>query len=208
MINLRKAGFTLIELLVVIAIIAILAAILFPVFAKAREKARQASCLANVKQLALACLQYSQDYDERMVPSYDGSALSQIWNQMLQPYLKNTQILQCPSNSYAGHTACLGTSCSYGWNYSYLTSNFGGGSGYSRGGIPIGSITMPAETIMLGDSGNNTLGYVIANNGGYAPTGIHNNGDNYAFCDGHGKWFSQQYITSPGALTAVWTSER
>ncbi len=65
----RKSGFTLIELLVVIAIIAILAAILFPVFARAREKARQASCLNNVKQLSMATVMYAQDYDERVVPN-------------------------------------------------------------------------------------------------------------------------------------------
>jgi prepilin-type N-terminal cleavage/methylation domain-containing protein len=68
-----KRGFTLIELLVVIAIIAILAAILFPVFAKAREKARQTSCLSNCKQIALACLQYAQDYDETLAPEGYGS---------------------------------------------------------------------------------------------------------------------------------------
>jgi len=66
----KRHGFTLIELLVVIAIIAILAAILFPVFAKAREKARQSSCLSNLKQLGLACLSYAQDYDERWATYY------------------------------------------------------------------------------------------------------------------------------------------
>jgi len=70
----KRQGFTLIELLVVIAIIAILAAILFPVLAKAREKARQASCLSNVKQLCLAVLQYAQDYDEKLNSCYGGTA--------------------------------------------------------------------------------------------------------------------------------------
>lgn len=92
-----RRGFTLIELLVVIAIIAILAAILFPVFARAREQAKRTSCLSNLKQLALAAMMYGQDYDELLpVGATQGNPL---WNvvQGLQPYVKNSQIFYCPS---------------------------------------------------------------------------------------------------------------
>lgn len=84
----KKSAFTLIELLVVIAIIAILAAILFPVFAQAREKARQATCISNLKQLGLASMMYSQDYDENLVMLENSSARFTIAN-MLDPYIKN-----------------------------------------------------------------------------------------------------------------------
>lgn len=109
--SVRKSGFTLIELLVVIAIIAILAAILFPVFAQAREKARQTSCLSNTKQIGLGLIMYVQDFDERMpgdlpqIPSINNSptAPNDYWSRepydsQLTPYIKSTGIFTCPSH--------------------------------------------------------------------------------------------------------------
>ncbi len=110
-------GFTLLELLVVIAIIAILAAILFPVFAQAREKARSTTCLSNLKQLGLACKLYAADYDEVNTAMYYWNGGSPYrWFQAIQPYLKNTDILRCPSgpdvvDPYSG------LSMSYGMNW-------------------------------------------------------------------------------------------
>src|SRR5207249_4521264 len=114
----RRSGFTLIELLVVIAIIAILAAILFPVFAQAREKARQTSCLSNMKQLGLAWMLYTQDYDERTPPDQVCGAVPRrtqdndcpktnefaSWFDVLQPYRKSHQMIKCPSEPNRGYT--------------------------------------------------------------------------------------------------------
>ena len=89
-----RRGFTLIELLVVIAIISILASILFPVFARAREKGRQAACISNVKQITLAFLMYSSDYDEIICP---GALGPDMWHVLIYPYTHNRQIYVCPS---------------------------------------------------------------------------------------------------------------
>lgn len=102
--QMKRQGFTLIELLVVIAIIAILAAILFPVFAQAREKARRASCVSNLKQIGLGFMQYTQDYDETMpIAAYDmWNRQTTKWMDIIQPYVKSTQVFDCPSVPRSG----------------------------------------------------------------------------------------------------------
>ncbi|MFQ6131971.1 MAG: prepilin-type N-terminal cleavage/methylation domain-containing protein [Armatimonadota bacterium] len=105
----KRAGFTLIELLVVIAIIAILASILFPVFSRARAKARQAACISNEKQLVLACLMYAEDYEEVLPPADSGGGAGWwgthgsgitnfIWADSIFPYTRNHEIELCPEN--------------------------------------------------------------------------------------------------------------
>ncbi len=130
---LKQKAFTLIELLVVIAIIAILAAILFPVFAQAREKARQTSCLSNLKQIGLAQLMYVQDYDETFVTSwakgFPGDA-----NFFVQPYMKNVQILLCPSKAIS--TSAAEAACGPAANDSYGTWYLNPGDRDNPTGIP------------------------------------------------------------------------
>ena len=145
-VRMRK-GFTLIELLVVIAIIAILAAILFPVFARARENARKSSCQSNLKQIGLGVLQYSQDYDEKYCPN-NWQATGAVptpqsltaWN-MILPYVKNTGVFKCPSvaSPSANGINSLSDNC-YGFNSAV--------AGLSHADT---RISQPAATIMCGD---------------------------------------------------------
>lgn len=191
-------GFTLIELLVVIAIIAILAAILFPVFARARENARRSSCQSNLKQIALGMFMYKQDYDEKTVPYFTGPGptnsnditLNLGWPMILQPYLKSEQIFQCPSSSKAksisGNLYYNYTNYWYGtpsssqsdssFEYSTMTVLMGDGSGASR----------PSNYSYGGNTTDAPSGVTLAKLG--AEAGLHLDGINYAFADRHVKW--------------------
>jgi prepilin-type N-terminal cleavage/methylation domain-containing protein/prepilin-type processing-associated H-X9-DG protein len=205
----QRRGFTLIELLVVIAIIAILAAILFPVFAKAREKARQSSCLSNCKQLGLAFMQYCQDYDE-MIPlvAHYGTAspyggYSYIcYPGLLNPYVKNTQVWRCPSRGGAGTAEMyiMGPYPHYGYGCSLYratrphewTSGFCNTTWSS-----LGSMQTPATHVVFAEASNNgvtdtTYGGLRSRPGALGDNHYnafpHNEGRNIVFADGHAKW--------------------
>jgi prepilin-type N-terminal cleavage/methylation domain-containing protein/prepilin-type processing-associated H-X9-DG protein len=187
-----RCGFTLIELLVVIAIIALLAAILFPVFSRARENARRASCLSNVKQLALGVMQYTQDADERLPPSVDDSASPKYWFERIEPYVKSKQIYFCPSEGGSVQKKLPAQpltrdNISYGYNYIYTT--WRPRSTYADGGNPLSRFANASETVLLGDTQRtNAQGYVIAWTGTYEVYPMHMQGANIAFLDGHAKW--------------------
>ncbi len=208
----KRSAFTLIELLVVIAIIAILAAILFPVFAKAREKARQTSCLSNEKQLGLGLLQYVQDYDESFPSQVDVSGTNYsnapyktplgtqvTWDLMIYPYTKSMALIRCPDDPGAPVT---------------LTSDAGGGGAVERSyaiptqivdfmasskGATLGQVTAPAITVLLaeralcsnaanwqGCADIQSLGDQVGFPNGVWPH-VSKNVANFLFSDGHAK---------------------
>jgi prepilin-type N-terminal cleavage/methylation domain-containing protein len=195
-----RRGFTLIELLVVIAIIAILAAILFPVFAKAREKARQTSCLSNMKQLGLAAQMYVDDCDGVMpcggwMPTHDCAAGSWGWHCAIIPYHRNMQIYQCPSNGWTPDPSSPRS------HYLYNLMLAWGGPG-----IKESQIASPAECIVLHEGHNNNDTFRHEATTGWPDrwkvrdpwsphksTPPHAYGMNSTFADGHAKFmtFSQ-----------------
>lgn len=213
----RAKAFTLIEILVVVAIIAILAAILFPVFGRARENARKSSCASNLKQIGLGWLQYSQDYDEKIMGvsmtgvgrtyywwgSFDGTTLREDEG-LLQPYMKSTQIQACPSFDNKLRVA-LGLT-GYAYNNSYL-----------RAGTSLAQIQSPAETVVMADGARiNTWDYSVPTlqgntfleepSGSYPPSDFppspypgfharHNETGNVLWADGHVKAMKPTYRT-------------
>jgi len=201
-----KAGFTLIELLVVIAIIAILAAILFPVFARAREKARQTSCLNNQKQLALAWHMYCGDYDG-WIPAYCPMVRTngyywdrdRLWYMVLQPYIKNVQVQVCPTGKR--------TTISYAYNGYYLRIPQWG---QSQGACKLAEISEPAMTIMAGESLENQYFLYMPSHVNIATLAWrwtfskHNEGCNYSFCDGHAKWLHKGEFPPDNSTLSKW----
>ena len=203
----KTKGFTLIELLVVIAIIAILAAILFPVFAKAREKARQSSCLSNLRQLGTACLQYGQDYDEKMPPAYrytNNNAYLYWWADLIQPYVTSYQILECASDPQPWQSAYLRPwrtpspfVCSYGM--ANIAVDVNGVAIPPVPGSPMSVLQEASNTILLLDAYGPEIAaggitrYRLLDQTDLSTTGNclvakrHNDGFNICFADGHAK---------------------
>ncbi len=180
-------GFTLMELLVVVAVLGLLAAILFPIIARARENARNASCINNCKQMGLAFLQYAQDFDESLPRAYSAGPPIRAWSTDIAPYLKSGQSQACPNAHRAG------------WHYGYSVWL----SGIHIFALP--DIIYPARTCLL----NETIKSVDRSqpwNKNFTDVRFdpdptrHVNGMNMTFTDGHVKWISN---ADPGLTCAV-----
>jgi len=211
-----RRGFTLIELLVVIAIIAILAAILFPVFARARAKAKAMTCLSNMKELALACQMYADDFDETTgVWDAGPSGRSYTWVSLVMPYVKNTELFGCLSNDVKYRQDPRGA-----WNTRYYASY---AVNSSRHGVsttnclgsyniycyrPLSTIQLPAECLMLGEVTGFARGptQIWRTWAGLTPDAcfLHNEGTNVGFFDGHAKWVNRETMLQPPD-TAFWS---
>jgi prepilin-type N-terminal cleavage/methylation domain-containing protein/prepilin-type processing-associated H-X9-DG protein len=219
----RHQAFTLIELLVVIAIIAILASILFPVFARARDNARRAACISNMKQIGLGVMQYTQDYDEKLPrsladgppPSGNRAPYDTVFYQ-IEPYTKSAQVFKCPSDSLSPTAA----PSSYGYNYVYL----GHGDNVAPSQLcSLASIAESARTVMMTEKTANYADWVYrpwswelhggptwANTtdpetGKQNKTGCvnarHMDGTVVAWADGHAKWSKTEALDVPGCTT-------
>jgi prepilin-type N-terminal cleavage/methylation domain-containing protein/prepilin-type processing-associated H-X9-DG protein len=227
LLQIRRKAFTLIELLVVIVIISILAAILFPVFARARENARRASCVSNLKQIALGWLMYAQDNDGKL-PCFDYT-----YSQMgkVAPYVKSDQIFICPSANLpltSQYPLSTYPTYAYGTDYGMPTiyTNAGKAALQSTGSANnLGPVTLmdsvpsPAATCLVAETFRATGSFAnkagwdtfranpIApldittdtNFGGLADVTRHFDGSNYAFMDGHVKWLKKEAVLVPHA---------
>ncbi len=225
----RRKAFTLIELLVVIAIIAILAAILFPVFARARENARRASCMSNLKQIALGFRMYSQDYDEKMpmmstntsttpvIPGdtqfnyYSGGGYYwNTWASQIYPYIKSTQIFLCPSNPFTTTNPYVWYGSSYG-----LPSNAVNSSGAlvsyfnTTTSISLAQFQQPSQSMLISEKGAGGGPQYLLSGQYYAMWAAHFDGGNVAFVDGHVKWlkFSSEDLPSPWPACYAYASK-
>lgn len=205
----KNSAFTLIELLVVIAIIAILAAILFPVFAQAKESAKKASCLSNVRQLSVATYLYASDHDDNLPMDSHSGGINGSWIDTIQPYTKNRLFLRCPSDNSRNWDApnpgsLFKRKSSYATNF-YMTPVLEGEDNTGTHGFTnFGSINSPASTIYIAELKRNIVGDHFHAPWWYAdnPDGIltrpqdeleleaHMKGSNYGFLDGHAKFMN------------------
>ena len=212
-----KSGFTLIELLVVIAIIAILAAILFPVFAQAREKARAISCISNLKQLGLGMVQYAQDYDEKNPYVFGNNGHPDTsWCTLTMPYVKSAGVFACPDDTFSRGTTnrdsngnLIPGQAPQISSYS-LTLPWGDWNGdYGASNSALASLTSPSSTIFLSERWNGyhfiNVGWAQdnwCNDGEYLATAAkgHTGGSNYLFCDNHAKFMRyEQTVQQQGS---------
>ena len=219
-----KQGFTLIELLVVIAIIAILAAILFPVFGRARENARRSSCQSNLKQIGLGILQYTQDYDEQMVLIRQNGDCSDPWGELVQPYMKSKQVFDCPSNSTATVVSCSNQ------NARVFTDYVANGTRYNVGGntafsydrpmdmanwsnpytfkpTSLASLETPSQSIMVAEydgTGQHANINTVNPAAGMWSLTSHLATTNFLFVDGHVKSMKPLATITPGS-TNMWS---
>ena len=198
----QRKGFTLIELLVVIAIIAILAAILFPVFAKARDKARQATCVSNMKQIGNAMMMYLQDYDEVFPCEWHGAWGEDFYNTktvtyltsdsdpygnyqpLIYPYVKNFNVFMCPNSAWSDKAYSFAHD--YGMNC-YIGYGF---ASTAWSACPSSAIQKPAGVLLVADTPWECIDRVSR----IDPR--HNDGAVLVFCDGHAKWMSGKAIES------------
>jgi len=224
----HRSAFTLIELLVVIAIIAILAAILFPVFARARENARRASCLSNLKQLALGFNMYSQDYDEKLplmsagtqsTPVVDGNTTFnwlpsgpyyiRSWTSEIYPYVKSTQIFLCPSNPFTTSNPLVWYGTSYGVPANAFNSAGAVVGYFNSASVSLAQFQQPSQSLMISEKGGGGGPQYILSGTYYAMWASHFDGGNVAFVDGHVKWlkFSSEDLPSPWAACYAYASK-
>ncbi len=210
----QRRAFTLIELLVVIAIIAILAAILFPVFARARENARRASCASNMKQLGLGMMQYAQDYDEKYaglagpgldnIPvasvgglNYNGSQYYHGWPAKIYPYVKSEQVYVCPSNQVITYGVSYGLPVNGTTTANALTVTFGNADGPA-----MARFDRPSETMMIGEKGGGGGDQYIMSGEYYAIASPHFDGGNICYVDGHVKFQKVTHSDMPAPWPA------
>ncbi len=225
----KRSGFTLIELLVVIAIIAILAAILFPVFARARENARRSSCQSNLKQIGLGVIQYAQDYDERMPSGRmnpgNVDTLGGAWPVLINPYVKSYQLFRCPSNTrndqfmensrLPDNTGPELAPVSYVAQTEGPAGNFGtaanGAAFGARGfvGPNLSDFPQVSQTIMVADGNTTSLDFRTTN-GFWNGTSVGNSGNKPALFAGHlstmNVLFADGHVKSVKPLSTITTA--
>lgn len=223
-----RAGFTLIELLVVIAIIAILAAILFPVFAQARSAARKTACLSNLKQLGVAIGLYTQDYDETLPPAnYAINSVNYAWMSFVDPYVKGgatgsnaeigtsaKSVYFCPEFSKSGGTRPSFSYIANYWVMGSLDRNLS--AALQRAPSSLAAIQSPAQIVLLAEGRGDCVWTPGDDTGGATGTfkscsetyslygrNRHSEGSNYLLADSHAKWYkAPSPVTQPSGIVA------